>query len=355
MTKKIRKLTVLGLTIMLMLSCVEKDQVPDKESPTAAVFVVYVFEATMNGKYEQYPILPGETAIWTWEKVIENAEEYKDRLKKVYTYEEYKLLQTLRESYFYQNGEWSKGSEEPLHSHQKWINVYPVSNIIEQRLSFFIKIDKGEENGKHSVRIAGKSGETTVLGTPWKVPDKPERALFVAVTPFYVQLANASHYEEFIGLYSKAVSLTPGQPGFTGHRLFARLNAYYEEKFSKKNLIDADTLAPKSLQQGTPEEEPAFVEYDQPPQPVGGFDLIQKNLVYPESARKAGIEGRVFVNVQIDEQGNVTEARIAKSIDPDGCDKAALWAVSTVKWKPAIRDGKPVKVWIIIPIQFTLQ
>ena len=98
-----------------------------------------------------------------------------------------------------------------------------------------------------------------------------------------------------------------------------------------------------------------FVAYDEPPAPIGGFAAIQKKLVYPEIARKAGVEGRVYVNVLIDEKGNVVNTKILKSLGNNGCDEAAVAAIKAVKWKPAKQRDKPVKVWVGIPVVFKLK
>ncbi|MBD3377065.1 TonB family protein [candidate division KSB1 bacterium] len=98
-----------------------------------------------------------------------------------------------------------------------------------------------------------------------------------------------------------------------------------------------------------------FVAYDEPPQPIGGFPAIQRNLKYPEIARKAGVEGRVVVNVLIDENGRVVDAKILKSLGNNGCDEAAIEAIKSVKWKPAKQRDKPVKVWVGIPVVFMLK
>jgi protein TonB len=98
-----------------------------------------------------------------------------------------------------------------------------------------------------------------------------------------------------------------------------------------------------------------FVAYDEAPTPIGGFPAIQKNLVYPEIARKAGVEGRVYVQVIIDEKGNVVNASITKSLGNNGCDEAAIAAIKSVKWKPAKQRDKPVKVSVGIPVVFKLK
>lgn len=105
------------------------------------------------------------------------------------------------------------------------------------------------------------------------------------------------------------------------------------------------------------EDEPAtiFIAYDEPPQPIGGFQAIQKNLVYPEIARKAGVEGTVFVKVLVDAKGNVVGTDVIKSLGNNGCDEAAIKAIRSVKWKPAMQRDKPVKVWVSIPVRFVLK
>ncbi|MEE4311189.1 MAG: energy transducer TonB [candidate division KSB1 bacterium] len=98
-----------------------------------------------------------------------------------------------------------------------------------------------------------------------------------------------------------------------------------------------------------------FVPYDDPPQPIGGFAAIQRNLKYPEIARKAGVEGRVMVHVQIDESGKVVNTRILQSLGNNGCDEAAVAAIKSVKWKPAKQRDRAVKVWVAIPVVFKLK
>ena len=107
-----------------------------------------------------------------------------------------------------------------------------------------------------------------------------------------------------------------------------------------------------------PEEEDElniFVAYDEAPSPIGGFLAIQRALRYPEIARKAGIEGRVIIQVQISVTGRVVNAKVIKSLGHSGCDEAAIKAIKTVKWKPALQRDKPVEVRVAIPVIFKLK
>ncbi len=96
-----------------------------------------------------------------------------------------------------------------------------------------------------------------------------------------------------------------------------------------------------------------FIAVQEMPRPIGGIAGIQKKIVYPESARKAGVEGRVFVKAYIDENGNVVHSEILKSAG-SVLDSAALKAVNRTKFMPGRNNGKPVKVQIVVPIMFKL-
>jgi len=95
-------------------------------------------------------------------------------------------------------------------------------------------------------------------------------------------------------------------------------------------------------------------DVDSPPSPIGGMTAIQKNIHYPEIAKRAGIEGTVLIVTEIDEEGNVINTSVREGIGA-GCDEAAIDAIKSVKFKPAIRDSIPVKYRITIPVKFKLE
>ena len=103
------------------------------------------------------------------------------------------------------------------------------------------------------------------------------------------------------------------------------------------------------------EEEPVyFVAVEEMPEPIGGIGEIQKKIVYPEIAKRAGVEGKVYVLAFVNESGIVTDAKIIKGIGA-GCDEAALEAVKKTKFKPGKQRGKAVRVQVSIPVVFKLQ
>ncbi|UCE43185.1 MAG: energy transducer TonB [Candidatus Aminicenantes bacterium] len=81
--------------------------------------------------------------------------------------------------------------------------------------------------------------------------------------------------------------------------------------------------------------------------------LIKKiQPVYPESARKAGIEGAVIVEATTDIYGKVVKTKILRSI-PE-LDQAAMDAVKQWVYEPYIKEGKPVGMIFTVTVVFKL-
>lgn len=89
------------------------------------------------------------------------------------------------------------------------------------------------------------------------------------------------------------------------------------------------------------------------PEPIGGIEAIYKNIKYPDMARKAGIQGRVYAIVFVNEEGDVEDVKILKGIG-GGCDEAAVEGIKKSKFKPGTNGGVPVKVKLSIPIVFKI-
>lgn len=100
-------------------------------------------------------------------------------------------------------------------------------------------------------------------------------------------------------------------------------------------------------------------QVEQQPEFPGGMeaylDFMTKNIKYPVECEKNGVEGRVLVDVVIDEEGNVTEPKVKKSVDPL-LDAEALRVVKMMpKWTPGMNEGKAVKVLYTVPFTFRLK
>lgn len=89
------------------------------------------------------------------------------------------------------------------------------------------------------------------------------------------------------------------------------------------------------------------------PELVGGMQALMDAVVYPDSARRAGVEGRVFVQFVVGEDGAVRDVVAARSPDP-ALGAAAVRAVESTVWVAGAHEGKPAAVRFAVPIRFVL-
>ena len=89
---------------------------------------------------------------------------------------------------------------------------------------------------------------------------------------------------------------------------------------------------------------------------------MKENLVYPEEAKKRGIEGTCVAQFTIAKDGSMENIKMVRDIDPgvckESCGAAALKMLekmqSEVKWIAGKQRGKTVKVQYTLPIPFKL-
>ena len=85
------------------------------------------------------------------------------------------------------------------------------------------------------------------------------------------------------------------------------------------------------------------------------YKFVNENLVYPQEAIDAGVEGRVFVRFWINEDGSLSDFEVARGIGY-GCDGEAVRVIQSMpKWKPGKRNHEPVKMQYMMPVIFKLQ
>ena len=84
-------------------------------------------------------------------------------------------------------------------------------------------------------------------------------------------------------------------------------------------------------------------------------EFITANLSYPQEAKEAGIEGRVFVSFIVERDGSLSSIQLLRGIGY-GCDEEAMAVVKKMpKWTPATQRGKPVRMEYQLPIIFKLE
>jgi periplasmic protein TonB len=119
------------------------------------------------------------------------------------------------------------------------------------------------------------------------------------------------------------------------------------------DLDDRLEMPPPPEEEEEPEED-FFVVVEEMPELIGGLASIQQNIRYPEMARRAGIEGRVYVQFIVNERGEVEDPRVIRGIG-GGADEEALRAVKQAQFRPGMQRGRPVRVQYSLPVVFRLQ
>jgi len=101
-----------------------------------------------------------------------------------------------------------------------------------------------------------------------------------------------------------------------------------------------------------------FTVVEKPPGFPGGMNKLGKyiktNLRYPEAARKARREGRVFVTFIVNEQGGIEDVRALNKVDSELEAEAVRLVQDMPKWTPGQQAGRAVNCRYNLPISFVL-
>jgi protein TonB len=124
----------------------------------------------------------------------------------------------------------------------------------------------------------------------------------------------------------------------------------------EETTVEEITFAFTEVEEETVEE--VFVVVEEMPQYPGGFGefylFMADNLNYPPQATRMEIEGRVYVEFTVDQNGALDDIRVVKGIGA-GCDEEAVRVMKLVpKFIPGKQRGKPVKVRMVLPIYFKM-
>ena len=80
--------------------------------------------------------------------------------------------------------------------------------------------------------------------------------------------------------------------------------------------------------------------------------LSEPRCGYPEAARAAGIQGRVWVLAFVDTDGRVIRTQLMSGIPV--LNAAALACAGDWSFKPVAWQGAPCRYWVLVPVTFTV-
>ena len=131
-----------------------------------------------------------------------------------------------------------------------------------------------------------------------------------------------------------------------------------QSEVTNKEVVEVVQQVKEEVQEAEAEEVPFVVVEEMPMYPGGDVELlkyIMEHVQYPEVAKENNIQGRVIVRFCVTAKGGVSQVSVLKGVDPE-LDKEAIRVVNTLPaFKPGKQGGKPVPVWYMVPITYTLK
>lgn len=137
--------------------------------------------------------------------------------------------------------------------------------------------------------------------------------------------------------------------------LYISFSMLYGQSYVEKKKKAQLTQKPKAP--NPPLEEPPQIQRRGAAFPGGEIGLSMfffTHMIYPESALAANKEGVVYVDFIVHTDGTLSNFEIKKGINPE-MDQEALRLVKLLpNWLCSIYDGKPLEVWVSVPVKFKI-
>lgn len=128
---------------------------------------------------------------------------------------------------------------------------------------------------------------------------------------------------------------------------------YYDNTYKNIRISSKQDRAPN-------DQLDVFYKLEEKPEYIGGESemamFIQKNIIYPQSARESGISGTCYVRFFVEIDGSVSNPTILSGMeDCPECDAEAVRVVKKMpNWKPGKQKGRVVRAKFKLPIKYTL-
>lgn len=180
--------------------------------------------------------------------------------------------------------------------------------------------------------------------------------------PFHAPLYPMVHRNK-PGRYRFFYEISIGQSGkaFMMMTEFRLTDNKQEVKRAVRIKITTNTGYPPSIYdlKDTDPDECIYQVVEEMPEFPGGMsafiEYVKANIRYPESARKANIEGRVIVQFVVMEDGSIEQAHVVHNINFELDEEALRVIRSMPRWKPGKQGGRIVKVKFTVPVTFRLE
>ncbi len=210
----------------------------------------------------------------------------------------------------------------------------------EEELDLMTNMDKTGERGYHEIIIFLSDEDQA---------DRHDGSIrqIEALQPEHIQSVNVLKGEVAIEEYGSR-----GAQGVIVVRTRQDIDSY-NRALKALGMEPVDPPPQAQVQPDHTTDDDVYTVVEQMPELIGGLASIQRTIRYPEEARRDGIEGRVYVQFTVNEEGGVEDARVIRGIG-GGADEEALRAVRQAEFHPGMQRGEPVKVRYSLPIVFRL-
>ena len=136
-----------------------------------------------------------------------------------------------------------------------------------------------------------------------------------------------------------------------------------DEIVEEETVVDIEEVIPDAPIEDIEEEvfqEPEIftVVEDMPSFPGGDVELYKylgKNIKYPKIAKQNGLEGKVFVQFVVNEDGSISDVQVLRDVGGGTGAEASRVISNMPKWTPGKQRGQAVKVRYTVPVNFQLQ
>lgn len=138
--------------------------------------------------------------------------------------------------------------------------------------------------------------------------------------------------------------------------LIEEIEVIIDVEATEEMVVEEVKFVMEELEEEKAEE--IFDMVEDAPEPIGGiksfYTYVSEHMKYPSKALEMEIQGKVFIKFVVDKDGSLMNVVVLKGIG-GGCDEEAVKVVQNApKWKPGKQRGRPVKVYMVLPIVFKL-
>lgn len=125
------------------------------------------------------------------------------------------------------------------------------------------------------------------------------------------------------------------------------------------NAISKEDLDAQQVIVEPPKKEEVFVTVEQSPEFPGGLGELNKylseNVRYPAIAQENGVQEKITVKFVVEKDGSVSDVQAIRGVD-ESLKKEAIRVVSSLpKFQPGRQNGRPVRVYYVVNVNFKLQ